>query len=211
MLNLNKKGKIGEDAWFIASQKYADVLGVADGVGSWSKVGIDPSKFSTNLMKSCKRIVEQNLDQNLSAIIDSISSNASLSTSSYSPSASALSQSISYSSTSNQTNLIDAINNSLKKMPIDLLSQSFNTLLENKDSMIGSSTACIILYHRDTSYLHSANLGDSGFAIIRNNKIIHKSQEQQHSFNQPYQLSIFMPDGDPDLVSDRPDMASLAL
>jgi protein phosphatase PTC7 len=208
MLNLNKKGKVGDDAWFIVSQKYADVLGVADGVGGWRDVGVDPSKFSTNLMKSCKRIVEQNLDQYLSATIDSISSNASSSTSSSSPSASALSQSISSSSTSNQTNLIDAINNSLKKMPIDLLSQSYNTLLENKNSIIGSSTACIILYHRDTSYLHSANLGDSGFAIIRNNKIIHKSQEQQHYFNSPYQLAIFPPEEDPNLISDRPDMAS---
>jgi protein phosphatase PTC7 len=37
----------------------AYVLGVADGVGSWNQRGIDPSLFSNNLMKNCKRLVKE--------------------------------------------------------------------------------------------------------------------------------------------------------
>lgn len=36
--------------WFI---KIA-LVGVADGVGGWASAGVDPSKFSTALMKACK-------------------------------------------------------------------------------------------------------------------------------------------------------------
>lgn len=144
-LGSNKKGVIGDDAWFIAKQKKVDVLGVADGVGGWHEFGIDPSKFSFNLMKTCKRLVEQDFD----LVIDN-------------------------------------------KTPINLLEQSYKTLLESKNNklLVGSSTACILLFHHDTNYLHTCNLGDSGFCVIRNNRIIHRSQEQQHYFNSPYQIAI---------------------
>ena len=48
-----KKGVIGDDAWFIESKNSIDVLGIADGVGGWQEIGVDPSKFSSNLMKQC--------------------------------------------------------------------------------------------------------------------------------------------------------------
>ena len=54
-----EKGIIGEDAFFIQSQDNCDVIGVADGVGGWSSIGVDPSIFSSNLMRQCKRIVEK--------------------------------------------------------------------------------------------------------------------------------------------------------
>lgn len=38
--------------------------------------------------------------------------------------------------------------------------------------------------------LHAANLGDSGFMVVRKGKIILRSEEQQHFFNSPFQLSI---------------------
>ena len=43
----------------MANQKSCDVIGIADGVGGWREIGIDPSKFSSNLMNQCKRVVEQ--------------------------------------------------------------------------------------------------------------------------------------------------------
>ncbi|KAJ7556109.1 hypothetical protein O6H91_05G068800 [Diphasiastrum complanatum] len=50
----------------------------------------------------------------------------------------------------------------------------------------GSSTACILTL---SEYgLQAANLGDSGFVIVRNGRVIFKSTPQQHSFNFPYQL-----------------------
>ena len=154
----SKSFKFGDDAWFIAKQKYTDVLGVADGVGGWHEVGIDPSKFSFNLMKTCKRYVEQ------------------------------------------EFNIAENAKNINAKTPISILKQSYNTLLENKNNSLctGSSTACIIVFQHDTNLLHTANLGDSGFVVIRNKKIIYKSQEQQHYFNSPFQMAIL-----PDEVEDR--------
>lgn len=143
-----KRVKFGDDAWFIAKQPFVDVLGVADGVGGWHSIGYDPSKFSSNLMRTCKRYVEQELSCKRPHV--------------------------------NATT------------PIRILKQSYQSLLESKQNglLVGSSTACIILFHHDTNLLHTANLGDSGFVVIRDNKVIHKSQEQQHYFNSPFQMGI---------------------
>ena len=186
--NLKSKIKFGDDAWFIAKQKFIDVLGVADGVGGWHSIGIDPSKFSSQLMRTCKRYVEQEL--------------------------------------TNQSEH----EGERRETPIRILKQSYEALLESKQrrSLVGSSTACIILFHHDTSVLHTANLGDSGFAVIRDNHVIHKSQEQQHYFNSPFQMGILPPpnptrnpinvnvnninnnnnNSDDDLINDSPDNAS---
>lgn len=180
-----KKGVIGDDAWFIASQKCADVMGVADGVGGWRDIGVDPSRFSSHLMRTCKRLVEQELGS-------ALFSNG---------------------------------NNVNRKTPIEILSSSYQSLLENKSqSLIGSSTACIIVFNRESNCLHSANLGDSGFVVIRHNKIVHRSQEQTHYFNSPFQMAILpsfnssirldqheQDDFDvSSLFNDSPDLASLS-
>lgn len=153
---------------FTASQKYADVLGVADGVGGWRDLGIDPSKFSSSLMKQCQRLVEQDKD------------------------------------------VFSNCNNINEKTPLDVLIESYNALLENKDpNLIGSSTACILVFNRDSKYLYTANLGDSGFVIIRDNKIVHRSQEQEHYFNAPFQLAI-LPNLSGDSFNDKPQSAAVS-
>lgn len=55
--HLEKMDKQGEDAFFISAARNG-VMGLADGVGSWSKDGIDPSMYSKGLMKEAKRAVE---------------------------------------------------------------------------------------------------------------------------------------------------------
>lgn len=58
---------------------------------------------------------------------------------------------------------------------------------KNMDEKIeGSSTVCLAQIKGDN--LHILNLGDSGFAIFRDNEFKIKSVEQTHSFNYPYQL-----------------------
>ncbi|KAF9918298.1 hypothetical protein BX616_009490, partial [Lobosporangium transversale] len=52
--------------------------------------------------------------------------------------------------------------------------------------LIGSSTACIVILRDDE--LRIANLGDCGVSVIRRNEFIFRTEEQQHSFNYPYQL-----------------------
>ena len=56
----------------------------------------------------------------------------------------------------------------------------------------GSSTACIVCLNG--AQLHAANLGDSGFMVVRDGRLIFESPAQQHSFNFPFQVGSH---GDP--------------
>ncbi|XP_070572999.1 protein phosphatase PTC7 homolog [Ptychodera flava] len=151
-----KKGIFGDDACFVARYKYVDVLGVADGVGGWRDYGVDPSQFSSTLMKTCERIVKQGH----------------------------------FNVTS----------------PVEILSTSYKELLENKAPLIGSSTACLLIFDNENHIVYTANLGDSGFLVVRGGKVIHRSEEQQHYFNTPFQLSI-SPPGLGVVLSDTPESA----
>ncbi|XP_014244294.1 protein phosphatase PTC7 homolog [Cimex lectularius] len=153
-----KKGQFGDDAWFSAKVKSADVLGVADGVGGWRDYGIDPGEFSSFLMKTCERLV-----------------------------------------TSGRF---------ICSEPARLLAHSYYELLENKKPILGSSTACLVVLNRDTSTVYTANIGDSGFLIVRHGQVVHRSEEQQHYFNAPYQLSLPPPYHTPIALSDRPESAN---
>lgn len=53
--------------------------------------------------------------------------------------------------------------------------------------VMGSSTACIIAL--SDQGIRAINLGDSGFIIIRNGRIVFRSPVQQYGFNFPYQLA----------------------
>lgn len=114
-----------------------------------NSIKVDPSKFSSNLMQQCKRIVEQEKNQ--------------------------------FSDSKNITS----------KSPLSILTSSYETLVESKNAdLIGSSTACVCVFNRESKYLYSANLGDSGFVVIRNKKIVHRSRETLHYFNAPYKKNI---------------------
>lgn len=65
----------------------------------------------------------------------------------------------------------------------------------------GTSTACILAL--EDNKLHAANLGDSGFIVVRKQQVLFKSPSQQHRFNFPYQL------GCPGTLSDLPEHAEL--
>ncbi|KAK4271771.1 hypothetical protein QN277_020413 [Acacia crassicarpa] len=60
----------------------------------------------------------------------------------------------------------------------------------------GSSTACIATLkqnfgensNQEYYSLHAVNVGDSGFMLFRNLKLVYRSPTQQHRFNTPYQL-----------------------
>jgi len=130
-------GVFGEDACFIARHQTTHVAGVADGVGGWRKYGIDPSEFSSRLMKHCADIVKSG---------------------------------------------------DFEPTRPDLIIGKAFTALAEAPRPVGSSTACVVVVHQNT--LYTANLGDSGFLIYRKGKILHKSQEQTHYFNAPFQLTL---------------------
>ena len=70
--------------------------------------------------------------------------------------------------------------------PTYILQQAFN-----KVNAVGSATALVAILNKNE--LSIANIGDSGFLVIRfkNGEPFcpHKSKEQQHAFNIPFQLS----------------------
>jgi protein phosphatase PTC7 len=72
--------------------------------------------------------------------------------------------------------------NSGVKNPAELLKIAHERCL----NIQGSTTACIISLIDNK--IHAANLGDSGFLIIRNGNLIFKTKEQQHYFNCPFQI-----------------------
>ncbi|KAL3131465.1 hypothetical protein ABBQ38_007773 [Trebouxia sp. C0009 RCD-2024] len=66
--------------------------------------------------------------------------------------------------------------------PFECLSMAHRSLPDIK----GSCTACVLCV--EGSQLHAANLGDSGFLLVRNGELVTMSRPQQHGFNCPYQL-----------------------
>lgn len=206
ILNIDQilKGQIGEDAYFIARHKVqdskvessinngikqvpdqaslcddslttsnnpnsnfeyhsknaADVIGVADGVGGWKDYGVDPSKFSMELMQNCEKIVNSGFF--------------------------------------------------LSNKPSKLLSDAYFEMKRSKVPVVGSSTACVAMLNHQTGQMVTANLGDSGLIVVRDNKLIHCTEDQVHCFNTPYQLSL-PPAGhmDPGTLVDDPEDADV--
>jgi len=66
--------------------------------------------------------------------------------------------------------------------------QSLKHAAGKANKIMGSSTACILSIDKSISCLRSANLGDSGFLLIRDGEILYRTKEQQFHFNFPYQL-----------------------
>jgi len=137
--------------------KSADVIGVADGVGGWRSYGVDPGVFSSNLMKSCERLVKAGYFVN--------------------------------------------------DQPAKLLESGFLEMQQSKRPIIGSSTACVAILNHADGKLYTANIGDSGFLVFRGGRVVHRSQEQQHYFNTPFQLSLPPPNMATEVLSDAPESA----
>jgi protein phosphatase PTC7 len=124
-----KVSKGGEDAYFLSEDM--KIIGVADGVGGWGDIGVDPALYSKSLMDGAKLSVQG-------------------------------SQSL--------------------REPVDIMSDAY----QYSSYVQGSSTCCIIMVNG--IHLTAANLGDSGFMVLRGLEIVYRTKEQQHSFNFPYQI-----------------------
>lgn len=68
---------------------------------------------------------------------------------------------------------------------------------------LGSSTACVIILNGENNTVYTANIGDSGFLVVRHGEVIHRSEEQQHYFNTPFQLSLPPPGQSQFVLADR--------
>eukprot|EP01110_Echinostelium_bisporum_P009383 TRINITY_DN33051_c0_g1_i1.p1 TRINITY_DN33051_c0_g1~~TRINITY_DN33051_c0_g1_i1.p1 ORF type:complete len:344 (-),score=123.31 TRINITY_DN33051_c0_g1_i1:60-1091(-) len=124
-----KVAKGGEDAYFLSDDR--KVIGVADGVGGWADIGVDPALYAQSLMEGSKLAAENALGS---------------------------------------------------RDPVDIMQDAYRY----SSSVHGSSTCCILSL--EGLRLNAANLGDSGFMVVRGSQIVYRSKEQQHSFNFPYQI-----------------------
>lgn len=69
---------------------------------------------------------------------------------------------------------------------------NYGAYMAHKEGPIGGCPATLvtIVEQRKASIL---NLGDCGTVVLRNGQLIYKSQQQQHSFNCPFQLPTDLP------------------
>ncbi|KAI9331238.1 phosphatase 2C-like domain-containing protein [Zopfochytrium polystomum] len=65
-----------------------------------------------------------------------------------------------------------------------------------KEGIVGSTTALVAVLEGD--HLHVCSLGDCGLMVIRDGEAIFRTEEQQHSFNFPFQLGTSSKDGPSD-------------
>lgn len=72
--------------------------------------------------------------------------------------------------------------------PKELLSASFEQILESPRVEIGGTTACLGILTPDRK-LKVANLGDSWCGLFRDYTLIEETNFQTHNFNTPYQLA----------------------
>lgn len=81
--------------------------------------------------------------------------------------------------------------------PLKLIDDSYNKLLilnkRKNFRIIGSSTVCILSFDHASGMLTTANLGDSGYVIVRDGRIMDRSERQTHTFNIPKQLAYAPP------------------
>ncbi|KAI9220248.1 phosphatase 2C-like domain-containing protein, partial [Blastocladiella britannica] len=73
--------------------------------------------------------------------------------------------------------------------PSAILARAYDRTMADavEEKFVGSSTALLaVLTNGDE--LRVTNLGDCGIAVIRDGELVFRSEEQQHSFNYPYQL-----------------------
>ena len=87
-----------------------------------------------------------------------------------------------------EENRPDSINSTLNR-PVELLVQAVGETREK-----GSSTAVLCMLDTQGNYLHTANLGDSGYLLLRRSGLdlvtLYRSKEQTHGFNFPFQVGV---------------------
>eukprot|EP01094_Clydonella_sp_ATCC50884_P000058 TRINITY_DN10055_c0_g1_i1.p1 TRINITY_DN10055_c0_g1~~TRINITY_DN10055_c0_g1_i1.p1 ORF type:complete len:316 (+),score=101.39 TRINITY_DN10055_c0_g1_i1:67-1014(+) len=79
----------------------------------------------------------------------------------------------------------NAVEEQFLRNPLDLLCHA-------EKNIVGVTGSCTVIAATiDGFMLKYANLGDSGLVVFRGREIAHKSKEQQHEFNFPFQLGSY--------------------
>ncbi|CAF1027524.1 unnamed protein product [Adineta steineri] len=73
--------------------------------------------------------------------------------------------------------------------PKRLLSHAFDRV--QMENCFGSATACILGIDCQLGQLHSVNIGDSGYVIVRQGYVVYRSQSQEMNGDCPRQLDVY--------------------
>lgn len=176
----------GEDSYGVAENEWQSVLAVADGVGGWRSKGVDPSAFSRSLMHHLEAVVR-----------DEPAASGKGSGSGGGGGGGIFSKLFGRAGPQSATPSSGPIEASV------LLKRAFWRMIgafyAGREEPFGSSTACIVSVSKAEGRLDAANLGDSGFILVRKGtatadsggeQIILRSVSQQHRFNAPYQATL---------------------
>ncbi|KAL4538463.1 hypothetical protein Ndes2526B_g03235 [Nannochloris sp. 'desiccata'] len=205
----------GEDAYFISTVG-GGAAGVADGVGGWAESGVNPAEYSAMFMDIAKRFLEgdDSIDGEFNSstntqdqITDQDSATSSGEWMDDVPQkddpASIVSTISSATTAEDDAMYIDdpyTIINTAAPAPSAPSSSRKSSLEDDYSSLAalaiahrltkkpGSATACVLRLDPSTAELDAANLGDSGFLIIRNGEIFFRSPVLQHFFDCPFQF-----------------------
>lgn len=98
--------------------------------------------------------------------------------------------------------------------PLALLQYAFDHTQADAGIEAGSSTACIVRLDAAKGIIGSANLGDSGYVVLRPDaegrlQSVYVSPAQQYGFNCPYQMSKSPPEFAADSITNFPRDAEL--
>lgn len=70
--------------------------------------------------------------------------------------------------------------------PAQLITAAWGAV--SRERIQGSSTACIVSLDGVRGVLRAANLGDSGFMVVREGRVLFRSPEQEHMYGYPFQV-----------------------
>lgn len=158
-------GNGGEDGSNDGTGDGSVAFGVADGVGGWVESGIDPADFSH-------------------ALCGAMASFAS------SPSPPPSGRGFGRTSDVSSGSELSRSRSMRPSTARQLLQQAYTYVSRSRQLHAGGSTACLGIASAVTGTLSTANLGDSGFIILRTGAVLRASPAQTHGFNTPFQLSI---------------------
>ncbi len=168
-----------EDAFFLQSM----AVGVSDGVGGWSDFGITASEFSETLMNGCSAVIRNIIRKECTAN-ESYEADSSVQDS--------VLFGIDDCGSSSNDEVEDQFFLKHSSAPVVIDPSVVIGKAYRQISAVGSGTAVVcVLNIRE---LTCANIGDSGFLLIRfadcnSPFVLLQSQPQQHTFNTPYQLT----------------------
>ncbi|KZO91738.1 hypothetical protein CALVIDRAFT_541634 [Calocera viscosa TUFC12733] len=184
---------MGEDFLFVQPMQGQSgvAIGIADGVGGWSASGVDPSLFSQSMMFHSSAAAAEawafppDVDPPSESDSDSDSASGEVKEVLLRGEGWEAREKIAVPPEGKGKGEGEELG------PEEILQRGYDAVLSDGDVEMGASTACVLTLNSKTGKLRAANLGDSGFLVLRGPSIQHIQRAQTHYFNCPKQLSKY--------------------